>query len=261
MTISKISEICDKVHSHKAFQLFVTAIIVLSAILIGASTFDIDENLLLGMKVLDYTITIIFVFEIVIRMIVAKSIRAFFSSWWNVFDLAIVIGSLIPFDDNMVMLGRLLRVFRVLRLITVIPELRILISALIKSLPPMGYVLLLMFIIFYVYAAVGSAFFHDINPTLWGNVAISLLTLFRVVTFEDWTDVMYETMEVYPLSWIFYLSFIFLNAFVFLNMMIGIVLDKMQSEHNDEPDSEMSILNKKLDAILKKVEKLEKNQK
>jgi voltage-gated sodium channel len=58
-----------------------------------------------------------------------------------------------------------------------------------------------------------------------------MLTLFRVVTFEDWTDVMYETMAVYPLSWIFYLSFIFLVAFVFLNMMIGIVIQTLQAEH------------------------------
>jgi voltage-gated sodium channel len=58
-----------------------------------------------------------------------------------------------------------------------------------------------------------------------------MLTLFRVATFEDWTDVMYETMAVYPLSWAYYLSFIFVIAFIFLNMMIGIVLETLQKEH------------------------------
>ena len=95
----------------------------------------------------------------------------------------------------------------------------------------MGYVSLLMFIIFYIYAAFGSILFSSINETLWGDISVSLLTLFRVVTFEDWTDVMYETMSVYGLSWMYYLSFIFIVAFVFLNMMIGIVLDVMQKEH------------------------------
>jgi len=79
--------------------------------------------------------------------------------------------------------------------------------------------------------AIGSVLFEDVNRTLWGDVAVAMLTLFRIATFEDWTDVMYETMEVYPFSWIFYLSFIFLAAFVFLNMMIGVVLDVMQREH------------------------------
>jgi voltage-gated sodium channel len=51
------------------------------------------------------------------------------------------------------------------------------------------------------------------------------------MTFEDWTDVMYETMEVYPLSWIFYLTFIFFTAFAFLNMVIGIVVNVMEQEN------------------------------
>jgi len=51
------------------------------------------------------------------------------------------------------------------------------------------------------------------------------------MTFEDWTDVQYETMEVYPFSWVFYLSFIFFTAFAFLNMVIGIVVNVMEEEH------------------------------
>jgi voltage-gated sodium channel len=129
-------------------------------------------------------------------------------------------------------------------LVSVIPELRLLVNALIKAMPRMCYIALLMFIIFYIYAAVGSFMFEAINPELWENISIAMLTLFRVATFEDWTDVMYETMAVYPLSWMFYISFIFLTAFVFLNMMIGVVLDVMQQEqkqyeremHNNEAD-------------------------
>jgi voltage-gated sodium channel len=61
-----------------------------------------------------------------------------------------------------------------------------------------------------------------------------MLTLFRVMTFEDWTDVMYETMTVYPLSWAYYLSFIFFTAFAFLNMVIGIVVNVLEDEHAKE---------------------------
>lgn len=158
--------------------------------------------------------------------------RDFFRQPWNVFDFFIVTVSLIPLDQtDMALLARLLRIFRVLRLVSMIPELRVLLNALVKSIPRMGYVSLLMFIIFYIYAAIGSVLFAEVNPVLWGNITISMLTLFRVATFEDWTDVMYETMEPFPMSWVFYLSFIFLTAFVFLNMMIGIVLDVMQKEH------------------------------
>ena len=72
---------------------------------------------------------------------------------------------------------------------------------------------------------------------LWGDISVAMLTLFRVMTFEDWTDVMYETMAVYPYSWAYYLSFIFLTAFAFLNMVIGIVVNVLEEEHQKEKDA------------------------
>ena len=219
---------------HKAFELFVISVIILSALLIGAKTYAIPKTALQIFYVLDIGITVFFLTEIIVRMIADASLKKFFSKAWNVFDFIIVVASLVPVDDSeAALLGRLLRVFRVLRLVSVIPELRVLLNAFVKAIPRMGYVALLMFIVFYIYAASGSMFFHKINPGLWENISISLLTLFRVATCEDWTDVMYETMEVYPLSWIYYLSFIFIVAFVFLNMMIGIVLETLQREHEE----------------------------
>ena len=144
----------------------------------------------------------------------------------------IVTASLIPIDDSeMVLLARLLRVFRVLRLVSMVPELRILLGALLKAIPRMAYVVLLMFIIFYIYGAVGSFLFSEVNDRQWGNISLAMLTLFQVATFESWaTQVLYPAMEFYPWAWVYFLSFIFLNAFIFLNMMIGIVLEVMHQE-------------------------------
>jgi voltage-gated sodium channel len=161
--------------------------------------------------------------------------RDFFKSGWNIFDTLIVAVSLIPIEDSeLALLGRMIRIFRVLRMVSIIPELRILMNSLIQALPQLGYVCLLMFIIFYIFAAIGASFFGSVNPVLWGDIGVSLLTLFRVMTFEDWTDVMYETMEVYGWSWAFYLSFIFLTAFAFLNMIIGIVVKVLEQEQEKE---------------------------
>jgi voltage-gated sodium channel len=201
------------------------------------------------------------------RFIACPRKRDFFMDGWNLFDTVIVIGSLIPLDNSeAVLLGRLLRVFRVLRLVSVVPELRFLINSLIKAIPRMGYIALLMFIIFYIYAAVGSLFFAQVDEVLWGDVAISMLTLFRVATFEDWTDVMFQTMELYPLSWIYYLTFIFLTAFVFLNMMIGAILEVMSEEKNakeaqaahnerDEIVKQLQSVQFKLDQLTEKMER------
>ncbi|MEJ2395100.1 MAG: ion transporter [Candidatus Thiodiazotropha sp.] len=232
ITPSNLRDRFERLRSNKIFETFVILVIVVSALMIGAKTYPIPYEAAQVLRLLDMGITIFFLVEIIIRMAAEKNLKSFFTKGWNIFDFLIVTASLIPIDHSeAALLGRLLRVFRVLRLVSIIPELRILMNAFITAIPRMGYVSLLMFIIFYIYAAIGSMFFSQINETLWGNISIAMLTLFRIATFEDWTDVMYETMEVHPLSWAFYLSFIFIVAFVFLNMMIGIVLETLQREH------------------------------
>ena len=221
-----------KIDNSKIFQGIVIAVILISALLIGAKTHNLSSNTVAILLLMDMVVTVFFAVEICIRFLACPEKRHFFKNGWNIFDTIIVIGSLVPTGGSGVLLARLLRVFRVLRLVSMVPELRLLINALLKAIPRMGYIALLMFVIFYIYAAIGSMYFHPINEVLWGDVSISMLTLFRVATFEDWTDVMYETMAVHPLSWIYYLTFIFLTAFIFLNMMVGTVLEVMSQEHD-----------------------------
>lgn len=223
----------ERIESSKLFRAAVIFIIVVSALAIGTKTYDLPPLAEQSLIVLDKAVTLFFLTEILLRFAVCNDKKQFFRDGWNVFDTIVVMGSLIPIDESQaVLLGRLLRVFRVLRLVSVIPELRFLIDSLFKAMPRMGYIALLMFIIFYIYGTIGSMLFGAIDETLWSDVAVSMLTLFRVVTFEDWTDIMYATMAVYPLSWIYYLTFIFLTAFVFLNMMIGSILEVMGEEKN-----------------------------
>lgn len=220
-----------RLRSNKVFETVVIAIIVLSALMVGAKTYEEASRFTPVLNVLDWAVTIFFLIEIIIRLLAERRLRDFFKSGWNVFDFVIVVASLIPVAHSQtILIARLLRVFRVLRLISMVPELRLLMNALLKALPRMGYVALFMFIIFYIYGAVGSFLFHDINPDYWDNITVAVLTLFRIATFDSWTALMYETMQVYSWAWIYFISFIFLSAFIFLNMMIGIVLETMQKE-------------------------------
>ncbi|RDL42845.1 ion transporter [Marinomonas piezotolerans] len=252
----------NNLKNNKIFELLVVSVIIISALEIGAKTFELPETAISLTSILDAFITIFFLFELTVRFVADEDKRNFFRKGWNIFDTLVVVVSLIPIEDSeMALLARLVRVFRVLRMVSVVPELRVLINSLIKALPQLGYVVLLMFIIFYIYAAIGSFLFSDINSFLWGDIAISMLTLFRVMTFEDWTDIQYETMEVYPFSWIFYMSFIFFTAFAFLNMVIGIVVNVMEEEHQaarekKEPSlSELQQELKEIKAVLSELQK------
>lgn len=222
----------QSIAQNRLFEWTAVGVIIASALMLGAKTFELSPTTQRLLEIVDWGVTVFFVFEIGLRFLATPEKKRFFTNGWNVFDTVVVAVSLIPGGGgDQVLVARLIRVFRVLRMVSIIPELRILLNSLIKALPQLAYVLLLMFIIFYIYAAIGTTLFETINPVLWGDIAVSLLTLFRVMTFEDWTDVMYETQEIYPLSWIYYLSFIFFTAFAFLNMVIGIVVNVLDEEH------------------------------
>lgn len=181
---------------------------------------------------MEILIAVIFLAEIGLRFLAEPHELSFFRSAWNLFGTPVVAVSPIPIDNSdMALVARLVRGFRVLGMVSIIPELRMLLGSLLKALPQLGYVILLMFVIFYTYGAIGATLFESINPNLWSDIAISMLTLFRVNTFEDWTDVMYETVSVYPLSELYNLSFIFFTAFASLNMVIGIVVNAMNVEN------------------------------
>ncbi|PIE41953.1 MAG: ion transporter [Gammaproteobacteria bacterium] len=235
MNTNSLQQRFSKIRSNKIFELFVVFVIIFSALVIGAKTYDVPESVLLIVGWLDWAITGIFLVEIIVRFLGEEKKADFFKQPWNLFDTLIVVVSLIPVENtDMALVGRLIRIFRVLRMVSIIPELRVLLNSLIKAMPQLGYVMLLMFIIFYIYAAIGATFFASINEVLWGDISRAFLTLFRVMTFEDWTDVMYETMKVYPLSWSYYITFIFFTAFAFLNMVIGIIVGVMEDEHAKE---------------------------
>ena len=137
----------EKIKNNRFFQAFVISAIILSAFLVGVSTYNIHPQAIAFIYILDTLITIFFVIEICIRFFAEDKKLHFFKNGWNIFDSLIVIISIIPIGPNSsILVLRLLRIFRVLRLISAITELKELIEALLKSIKRVFYVSLLLFI-------------------------------------------------------------------------------------------------------------------
>ena len=216
----------SNIKDNRLFQFSVVTIIILNAILIGATTYKLDPLFLQVIHFLDYVITIFFVIEILIRFIGEPIKSNFFKDGWNIFDTIIVTISLIPIPNNSSFLVlRLLRVFRVLRLISVIPELKQIIEAILQSIKRVFFVSLLLFIILYIYATIGAILFSEDEPSRWGDLGISLITLFQVLTLSSWETVMLPLQEIYWWSWIYFFSFIIICAITILNLVIAILVD------------------------------------
>ena len=216
----------SKLKDNRIFQFSVVVIIILNAILIRATTYQLDPIFLNTIHILDYAITVFFVIEILIRFIGEKEKKNFLKDGWNVFDTIIVAISLIPIPNNSSFLVlRLLRIFRVLRLISVIPELKKIIEAILASIKRVFFVSLLLFIILYIYATMGSILFGEDDTKRWADLGISLITLFQVLTLSSWENVMLPMQAIYWWAWIYFCSFISICSITILNLVIAILDD------------------------------------
>ena len=136
-----------------------------------------------------------------------------------------------------------------MRLITFIPEFRKIIETILKAIPQVSYVSLFMFIEMYMFAAVGSILFAEVDPIHWENIGISMLTLFQVATGEACPDLLAATMSQKPYSWIYFVLFIIINTFILLNLIVGVIVDLVSKE--DEESSP--------DKILKEIKDIKKS--
>ena len=253
-----VVQLCKKIAESPKFQNFITLVIIFAGVLVGAETYPSFHHAYEPiLHVLDQLILWIFVGEIVVKM-VAEGRRPwrYFYDGWNVFDFLIVAGAFMPFAAQYATVLRLLRLLRVLKLVRALPRLQMLVGALLKSIPSMAYVSILLTMLFYVYAVAAVFMWGENDPVHFGTLQISFLSLFRAVTLEDWTDLMYIQMygcENYgydgmaemctassasPVGGaIFFVSFVLIGTMIFLNLFIGVILsgmDEAQADANDE---------------------------
>jgi voltage-gated sodium channel len=266
------------------FTTFIIMTIVFAGILVGMET---SKDLMARhgdlLHFLDKIVLGIFVVEAALKIIShAPRWWEYFMDPWNVFDFVIVAICFLPFGAQYVAVLRLARVLRVLRLLTVVPRLQILVGALLKSMPSMLYVTILLSLLFYIYAVLGVMLFGENDPKHFSNLGNSLLSLFRVVTLEDWTDIMYinmygsdqygyEAIELVGVSSsasptaavIFFVSFVLLGTMVMLNLFIGVIMSGMQEAQDEremlaaeQSGEELPSLDQEISTIQKELEHL-----
>lgn len=236
----------QRITKHKAFNGFIFSLILLSALLIGIETYPgIAAREKSFLMILDKLIILFFTVEISLKILSnGKKPWIFFQDPWNLFDFIIVGVCLIPSaDTHFFAVLRILRILRILRMVTFFPKLRLLIGTLLKSIPSMGYIILLIAILFYVYAVVGVFVFGSSDPMHFGDLHHTLVTLFKVLTLEGWTDIMnthiygsnrdgnMQIISIWP--FLYFASFILLGAMIIMNLFIGVIMNSMQ-ESQDE---------------------------
>lgn len=216
------------------FQRFIVVTIILAGVLAGIET---DPAMLAAngalLHWLDFIVIGIFMAEAILKL-AAHCPRPwdYFRDGWNVFDFIVVILCLLPMDSQFAVVLRLGRTLRLLRLVSALPKLQLLVGALIKSFSSMGYVSILLGLMFYIYAITGVHLFRGHDPLHFGNLSLAFLTLFQTITLDDWKFLFVSAKGASPaIAAVYFVSFILLGTMIMLNLFIGIIMNSMSEMH------------------------------
>jgi voltage-gated sodium channel len=218
------------------FQAAVVAVIGFNALILGLETYDaVDEEIGGLLRVANGVCLGLFVVELAIRIAAYGSRpQRFFADGWNVFDFVVIGAAFVPgLRENATVL-RLVRLLRVVRIIGVLPDVRILLRGMVRSLPPIASMGALAVLLIYLYGMVGWLLFGAEDPEQWGDLGQAMLSLFVMLTLEDWPSYLRAGMEIHPWSWIYFVSYVLVAGFLLINVLIGIVINAMESARREE---------------------------
>jgi voltage-gated sodium channel len=231
-----MTALAKKIVESLLFRGFIIAVILGAGVLAGLETNAALVARHAGLLwYLDATVLGIFVLEVALKLIACgRQPLDYFRDSWNVFDFTIVALCVLPVGGPFAAVLRLVRTLRLLRLVTALPKLQLLVGALIKSLSSMGYVGLLLGLIFYIYAVTGVHLFGQASPGYFGNLRAALLSLFQMITLDDWRTMYDGAQTAGPFAaTLYFVSFILLGTMIMLNLFIGIVMNSMAEMHTE----------------------------
>jgi voltage-gated sodium channel len=224
-----ISDLRRIVQSH-AFDGAILVVIVANAIVLGLQTYPgVDARHGDRLDLLNDVFLGVFVVELLLRIVSYwPTPERFFRNGWDLFDFVVVSAAFVPGIRESSTLLRLARLLRVVRIFRVLPDLRILVVGVVRSLPPLFSMTLLVTVVLFIYGMIGWLLFADDLPGDWGTIGAAMLTLFVMLTLENFPAYMEAGMDVHPWSWVYFVTFVLIAAFMILNVLIGIVLNSLE---------------------------------
>ena len=252
--LAKLKTIVDDPRTDRVIM----TLIIINAITLGLQT---SKTVMSAygplLELFDDIMVWIFVVEVGARIIAHR--WAFFRDPWSVFDFIVVAIAVVPAAETFTVL-RALRILRALRLITAVPALKAVVAGLLAALPGMGSIVLLIGLLYYVFAVIAVKQYGTEFPDLFGTLGKSFFTLFTVMTLEGWVEVVKSMLPKFPYAWVFFVTFIVTTTFMVLNLFIGVVVNAMQKEHEkefqQELEAERDIVKEEAAPILREVKEL-----
>lgn len=233
---------------------FILAVIIINSIVLGLMTYPaLCDKYASVMHILCEICVVIFSIEIFIKLYVYKG--KFFKDGWNNFDFILVAISWIPTGGvfSSFRAFRVLRTLRALRLVTKLEKLRIIVQAIIESIPNVGWASVLLLLLFYIFSIMGTTMFAEAFPEFFGSIGKSMYSLFQIMTLESWSmGIARPVIAQFPFAWMYFVSFILVSSFIVMNVIVGIVVNaiaELSAQAKQEKLSVSSDLNLEIDKL------------
>ena len=280
---TRMLQLRKKVTEQAWFNNTITFIILIAAVIVGIQSYEnqgLSQEVLDVLSIIDWAIVVVFLLEAVLKL-VAEGVFPWRYFWdpWNVFDFVIVVAAFLPLKDLFPpSVLRLLRLLRVLKLVKALPELRMIVKSLILATSSIGYIVFLLVLIFYFFAVFAVLFFGENDPVHFGNLGVSFMTLFRAMSGDDWTELMYNAMygcdddrhggeyggALYTAEWawadghnfngwcklandagvlavLFHILFNVIASLIVFNLFVGVIISSVTEVKNAEPGDKLHV--------------------
>lgn len=226
----RIVERCRSIVSNPAFEPAVLALILVNAVVLGLETYGSIANGRRSTFDLVYAAILAgYVLELLIRFTATGwNVRKFFADGWNNFDFVVVAAAFVPVVQQTGMALRLLRLLRIVRVVRFLTDLQIIVGAIARSVRGIASLVAATALLLYIYGMLGWILFGDHDPEHYGNIGRAMLTMFVMLTLENFPENVTKGQEVSQWSNPFFISYALIMSFLIFNLFIGIVLGAME---------------------------------
>ncbi|XP_051232685.1 voltage-dependent R-type calcium channel subunit alpha-1E isoform X3 [Dicentrarchus labrax] len=184
--------------------------------------------------------------------------RLYFHSSFNCFDCSVIVGSIFevlwgffrPGTSFGISVLRALRLLRIFKITKYWASLRNLVVSLMNSMKSIISLIFLLFLFIVVFALLGMQLFggrfifEDYTPTNFDTFPAAIMTVFQILTGEDWNEVMYNGIRsqggVKSGMWssIYFIVLTLFGNYTLLNVFLAIAVDNLANAQELTKDEE-----------------------
>eukprot|EP00941_MAST-03F_sp_MAST-3F-sp1_P001923 g1923.t1 len=224
-----------------SFSLVCITVNVITLSLIHANMNPSFENIL---EAINVGLTIFFGLEVMFRLY-ALGVYNYFTDVWELMDFFIVSASLLEvahLESSAISALRSFRALRPLKVVKAMPAVRMLLNALQRSVIDVGGAAWLLFAFVFFFALVAAEFYAGEwdNPSLFEDkprmnfdtIPWSFVTVFQIMTVENWNDVLWNGMHDQPFISSWFITLIMMTGdWILLNIFVAVLLHRFTEEN------------------------------